>query len=159
VRVHYKGALTYAGNWDGYTQFPHWQKLDYVGVDAYFPLSEATEPSVEELKAAWQTTKQLLFNYQDSVGLPILFTEYGYRSIEHCAQRPWESNASGTLNFKAQANAYQALYEVFWQEPWFAGGFLWKWHSPHAEAGGESNNRFTPQNKPAEVVVKDWYGR
>jgi hypothetical protein len=59
----------------------------------------------------------------------------------------------------AQATAYRALFETFWNEPWFAGGFLWKWFDSHAERGGPDNTRFTPQNKPAEEVIREWYGR
>jgi hypothetical protein len=29
-------------------------ELDYIGIDAYFPLSDATTPSVLELNDAWQ---------------------------------------------------------------------------------------------------------
>ncbi len=159
VRVHYKGALTYAGNWDGYTRFPHWQKLDYIGIDAYFPLSDEEVPTVEVLQSGWQETKQKIFSHQQALHKPVLFTEYGYRSVEYCTRTPWESGRGGRLNMEAQVNAYQALYETFWQEPWFAGGFLWKWHSPHTEAGGLTNDRFTPQNKPAEAIVKQWYAR
>ena len=48
VRVHYHGEITYAGNWDSYKTFPHWVKLDFIGIDAYFPVSDSETPTVDE---------------------------------------------------------------------------------------------------------------
>jgi hypothetical protein len=48
------GKLTYAANWDDFDKVPFWNELDYIGIDAYFPLSNATTPSVLELNDAWQ---------------------------------------------------------------------------------------------------------
>ena len=39
----------------------------------------------------------------------------------------------------------------------FAGGFIWKWFHNHSEVGGMQNNRFTPQNKPVEKLIKEHY--
>jgi len=57
----------------------------------------------------------------------------------------------------AQANCYEALFQKFWEEEWFQGGFLWKWHMINENAGGESCKKFTPQNKIALSVVSSWY--
>ncbi|MEN8835030.1 MAG: glycoside hydrolase, partial [Polaribacter sp.] len=89
---------------------------------------------------------------------PILFTEFGYRSIDYTAKKPWEySRQQGNVNLKAQQNALQALYNQFWTEEWFAGGFLWKWFHNQEQVGGLKNNRFTPQNKPAEELIRQLY--
>jgi hypothetical protein len=58
----------------------------------------------------------------------------------------------------AQTNSYQALYSSVWNENWMAGGFLWKWFGNDHEAGGMNDVNFTPQNKPAEEVIRMWYG-
>ncbi len=159
VRMVYSGELTYAGNWDSYKDFPHWAKLDYIGVDAYFPLSDAQTPTVAQLRNGWQGPKAEILALQKAYNKPVIFTEYGYRSIDYCAKTPWESGASDHVNLQSQKNGYQAFYEEFWGEPWFAGAFLWKWHPEHATAGGLNNNRFTPQNKPVEATIKEWYGK
>lgn len=159
VRVQYSGKLTYAGNWDAYAGFPHWHKLDYIGIDAYFPISEAQTPTVAQIMAGWQSTKAEIKKVQRRYNKPVLFTEYGYRSMDYCAKAPWESGRQASRNQQAQLNAYEGFYKSMWQESWFAGGFLWKWHSPHEKAGGANNNRFTPQNKSAEAIVKKWYGK
>ena len=55
------------------------------------------------------------------------------------------------------ANLLTALYEEVWNENWFAGGYIWKWFIEHDRAGGEDNDRFTPQNKPAGLVIQYYY--
>jgi hypothetical protein len=55
-------------------------------------------------------------------------------------------------------NGLQAIHNQFWKEEWFAGGFIWKWFHRHEKVGGEKNNRFTPQNKPAEELIRKLYG-
>ncbi|WP_062054455.1 glycoside hydrolase family 113 [Aquimarina longa] len=158
IRSVYKGQLTYAENWDQYTKVPFWDQLDYIGIDAYFPISERKTPTVEELKKGWKKYKKAIIALQSELKKPILFTEYGYRSIHFTAKEPWDSsNVTENIDLLAQHNALTALYEEFWDEPWFAGGFLWKWYHNHDEVGGETDNRFTIQNKPSEKLIKTFY--
>jgi GTA TIM-barrel-like domain len=157
VRKIYKGKLTYAANWNEYEKFPYWKKLDYIGIDAYFPLSDAEEPGVEELVKGWDKAFTAIKNFQSVQKIPVLFTEYGYRSVNNCAKEPWVADRKGTVNLNVQQNAYEALYRRFAPENWFAGGFIWKWHARDERAGGENNNDFTPQHKPVETVIKKWH--
>lgn len=158
VRVHYSGELTYAGNWDSYQAFPFWNKLDYIGIDAYFPIDEGETPSVTDCVLGWQSHYNSISDHQKQIKKPVVFTEYGYRSVNNTAKEPWHSGSGGTVNEQAQKNAYEALYQVFWDEEWFDGGFLWKWFPDHINSGGKDNNRFTPQNKTAEVLIRAKYG-
>jgi hypothetical protein len=45
--------LTYAANWDKYDQVSFWDELDFIGIQAYFPLTDQTNPSAEEIKKGW----------------------------------------------------------------------------------------------------------
>jgi hypothetical protein len=158
IRRIYKGKLTYAENWDAYFQVPFWQQLDYIGVDAYFPLCKTKTPSVNELINNWKETAAELSNYSQKLNRSILFTEYGYRSMDACAAQPWDSDSNGSINMEAQQNAYEALFQTFHHAKWFAGGFLWKWHN-HGAAGGMQNNDYTPQNKPVLQTLIKWYAK
>ncbi|WP_420603981.1 glycoside hydrolase family 113 [Flagellimonas sp.] len=158
VRNVYHGKLTYAANWDEYTRVPFWTKLDYVGVDAYFPLSAERHPTMEQLKDGWQPWKTKLENLSGQYDRPILFTEFGYRSMDYTAKKPWLVDQNQMdVNLDAQADATLAVFEEFWKEDWFSGGFVWKWFIHHNNSGGSSDNRFTPQNKPAENVIQNFY--
>jgi len=159
IKEIYKGKLTYAANWDEYSRTPFWKDLDYIGIDAYFPLSEERTPSIEELRIGWQPHKEKIASLAATVQKPVLFTEYGYRSTDFAAKRPWmvDRDSNMAVNFDAQCNATQALYDEFWREDWFAGGFIWKWFIDHENAGGKKDNRFTPQNKPVEDIISSQY--
>ncbi|MEE9362647.1 MAG: glycoside hydrolase [Cellulophaga sp.] len=158
IKSVYKGKLTYAANWDEFKRTHFWEDIDYIGVDAYFPLSQEKTPTIEELKIGWQKHKKVLLALSIAKNKPILFTEYGYRSTDYTARKPWlvERNNS-PANLLAQSNATAAIIEEFWKEEWFAGGYVWKWFVNHEKSGGKENNRFTPQNKPAQDVLKRFY--
>lgn len=160
IKQVYTGKLTYAANWNAFERVSFWNALDFIGIDAYFPLSDSKTPSITECKKAWKKHKLAILDVFNIYNKPILFTEFGYRSVDYCAKEPWNSDRSmKNTNLQAQANATQALFDMFWKESWFAGGFIWKWHHDHMEAGGAANNRFTPQNKPAEAILKKQYGQ
>lgn len=159
-RQNFKGKLTYAANWDNYQEVKCWDVLDYIGIDAYFPVSDEKTPTLEKLAAQWKQPRESLMKLSAKFGKPVLFTEYGYRSADHAASKHWELNEEVMpVNLAAQQNAYEALFRSFWNEPWFAGGFLWKWYPNHLSAGGEDNNDYTPQNKPAQQVIRRWYSQ
>lgn len=161
VRAVYHGQITYAANWDNYQNVTFWQDLDFIGIDAYFPVSQNETPSVREMKKSWQKEKEQLMAFSEKYGKPIVFTEYGYRSIDKTAGNQWElvhhRRYEGLPNFEAQENAYKALFESFWEEPWFYGGFLWKWYPYDQDKIDPDNSDYTPQKKPVEKVIKEWY--
>ena len=159
VRNVYKGKLTYAANWDEYTRTPFWKQLDFIGVDAYFPLNEEKFPTLLQMQEAWKKWKVKLQEVSKKENKDILFTEFGYRSMDYTAKKPWLVDRNEmAVNLKAQADATRAIFETFWKENWFAGGFVWKWFIHHDTSGGIKDNRFTPQNKPAENVIRNFYG-
>lgn len=157
VRAVYSGPLVYAANWDEYPRVAFWDLLDYVGIDAYFPLSSARTPAVEELLAAWGPWRATLGAWQGRIGKPVLFTEVGYRSVDHAAKEPWNWEIRGSYNPEAQANALAAVLQAFQGQPWFAGVFFWNW-LPNPYAGGPGDTDYTPQNKPAEQVLARFFG-
>jgi hypothetical protein len=158
VKSIYPGKLTYAANWDEYKRIPFWESLDFIGVDAYFPISDSRTPTVSEARAGWQPWKQELKSISEKYNRPILFTEYGYRSAVYAGKEPWDSARDDrSVSLEAQSQLLTALYEEFWEEPWMAGGFLWKWFLEHDEVGGSDHTLFTPQNKPAETVVRAFF--
>ncbi len=158
IREVYDGKLTYAANWDEFKRVPFWGQLDFVGLDAYFPLSDKKSPSIKELEEGWQPHKNEILRIQKKYQKPILFTEFGYRSVDFNAKEPWNYDRnSGEVNLQAQVNGLKAIHNQFWKEEWFAGGFLWKWFYKHDKVGGKKNNMFTPQNKPAEEIIRKLY--
>ncbi len=157
ARQGYSGKLTIASNWDNYENIAFWDRLDFIGVDAYFPLSQEVDPALEKLWELWHPICKRLEKFATKAQKPVLFTEYGYRSLDQCTWNTWEKDHNHRdlpVNLQAQATALQALYQCFWPKPWFAGGFLWEYQANHDRAGGPEDKSYTPQNKPAEEIVR-----
>lgn len=157
VKSVYKGKITYSANWDNYQNIPFWNNMDYMGINSYFPLSDKQTPTLDELLIGWEEHYVAIKEFREDYDIPVIFTEYGYKSIDFPAMEPWNPDNSGDVNLEAQKTAYEAIYNKFWGEEWFAGGFLWKWYDFHESAGGAGNKNYTPQNKPAEEIIRNTY--
>ena len=160
VRGVYHGQLTYAAHFDGEAErITFWDALDYIGINAYFPLTEDTAPDAAALAQAWQPLVEALRAFGDRWQRPILFTEIGYRATADAARRPglWETDAP--LSAMTQARAYDAVFDALGDAPWFRGMYWWKWESDDARAGGLNDPSFSPQHKPAEFSIRTRYGQ
>ncbi len=165
IRDAYHGKLTYAANW--YKEFEEivfWSELDFIAIHAYFPLAEKNYPSIDELKNGWQPHVAAIEKIQKLYRKSVLFTEIGYRSIPGCATKPWEwpehgNQSAGDTGLQEQANAYEAFFQTFWNRDWFGGAYIWKWYPAPNSSSRRSDGDFTPQNKPAEAVMKKRYGQ
>jgi len=158
IRTLYKGQLTYAENWDCFDDVPFWAELDYVGIDGYFPLSKERSPELADLKKGWAKHLKKMNQVSSKNQKAILFTEYGFRSCDYSTEKPWQIDYSLPDNEGLQARAYQSLFEEVWKQPWFAGGFVWKWF-PFKEPEKESRDKFCPQHKEAEEILTQFYGK
>ncbi len=162
IRSRYAGLITYAANWDEYHELKFWPKLDYIGIDAYFPLSDKTTPEMEDLMFPLEQVLTTIENFSKLHKKKILFTEYGYLSVDGCAGKTWELESNlQSLNYNptAQANAIQTLLECCSKKGFWAGGFIWKWYpETHTMRRGLEKDH-TPQGKLAEVVLKNCYGK
>lgn len=171
VRKVYSGQLTYAANWDSYDKIEFWDELDFIGIDAYFPLSDEMSPSVDSLVQAWQPYKQQIENLSNRFNKPVLFTEWGYESEHYAGQRPWESSgrefANGRpenddhINLQIQADLYEATFRTFWNEPWFRGVIVWRW-DPYIKSSTRTFVRtynYTPKDKPAQDILQNWFNK
>jgi hypothetical protein len=156
IRRVYSGELIYAANWDEYRNIRFWDRLDYVGINAYFPLAKNSNSEYEEIRASWDEWADEIQAWQDEISKPIIFTEIGYRSCGTAAIRPWESISGKGVNLGLQADCYRAALSILYYRSWCRGLYWWYWEtSPYA--GGKTNRDFTPQHKPAESVLSSWY--
>lgn len=157
IKEIYTGKITYAENWDTYKNVPFLNQLDYIGIDAYFPLTSEKTPTIKALSKAWRPIKNEIELLSKKYNKQILFTEYGYQSKDYSAQEPWIHNRQNTVNLDAQNNALAVILAQFWKKNWFAGGFLWKWYDNHSESGGKLDTDYTIQNKPSEKILFKFY--
>ncbi len=180
--------VTYAADWSEYHHTdggwyhldPLWSSssIDMIGIDAYFPLSDAvqTDYDVDALRAGWTSGEGYDFYYTDDArttkaslsapyawkniswwwnnhhvnpdstttswtpaSKPIWFTEYGYPSVDGCANEPnvFIDNTStssayprfsrGRVDFMAQRTAIAATEAEWDGSSMIVNKFLWAW--------------------------------
>ena len=97
LRSRYDGPLTYSANWGsignnvgGYTNVPWWNQLDYIGIDAYFPLSNVNNPSPAQLADNATAIADGIESWHSAnhPNKQVLFTEIGYRSLDGASRAP-----------------------------------------------------------------------
>jgi hypothetical protein len=157
VRGGFNGELVYASNWDEPAR-DWWAELDYIGVDAYFPLETASDtPSVEDLKVAWQPHVEELENLYRQYGRPLILTEIGYRSVQGAHANPAQWQQGAPFDQTEQKALYRAALETFWEKDWLAGTYWWNWLT-NPNQGGPGDTDYTPHGKLAEAVLIRYYG-
>lgn len=167
VRSRYNGKLTYSANFSplgvnvgGYQNVPWWNQLDYIGIDAYFPVATQNNTTLAGLTAAWQNQASAIETWRSTSNLTnkqVLFTEVGYQSADGSAKTPWDVGSTPIIDLQEQADAYHALLSVMTTKTWWDGAFWWNWET-NPYAGGSSDAGFTPQNKPAQAILQQYYG-
>jgi hypothetical protein len=159
VRRVYHGPITYAAHWDReIAGIAFWDALDFIGINAYAPLSSPGQTDAEStaMRRRAAATGAQLESLARRWRRPVLFTEIGYASVPGCAVEPWSE--SGTVDVAAQAAAYGAALSAYARAPWLRGMFWWKWHSNGAGGGGLDPS-FTPMGKPAADTLRTWFTR
>ena len=159
VRRVYSGILTDAANWGYLNQTggevfnkTWWDAVDVIGVDAYWPIAGST---AGEMLASWQPILRRLKALSDAVRRPIVFTEIGY-CARNCSR---EAPAPSASDLQWQADHYEAALRAVGSGgsgSWLRGLFFWAWNTD--PEGSTSRGCITPQHKPAEGVLRRFFG-
>src|SRR2546421_4671201 len=88
VRQLYSGELTYSANWTAPSP-AFGSALDFLGVDAFFPLDAPSGASQAQLLRAWQAKLSLIEQAAKAAGKPVVVTEIGTTSENDSFQHPW----------------------------------------------------------------------
>ena len=160
VRTHYSGPITYAANWGDERNITWWNDVNYIGIDAYYPLTTIDNPTPAKLVTAWTSRANSIGSWRstDWPDMNVMFTEVGYCSYAGTNIAPWNGpSSSSVLDINEQNNCYMALLSVCRNYSWWKGAFWWNWETD-PNAGGLDNNDYTPQNKPASTVtLREYY--
>jgi VCBS repeat-containing protein len=142
VRAVFTGKLTYSANWSTASQVTFWNKLDYVALDGYVPLSNvvpttaAGNPTLASLIAGWNTPSSVKIAYsggttvsqqlgglsaidafdklaQQSIDKQFIFSELGYQNDTGAATDPTGGSATGVADPTLQAELYQAFFDAW----------------------------------------------
>lgn len=159
VREIYSGQLTYAANWSSeFENISFWDDLDFIGIQAYFPLVKNENPTVAEISEGWSKHIPIIETIHNKFDRKVIFTEMGYKSTADSAIEPWQwienfSEDKVKLSYETQANCYEAFFNTIWPKDWFAGVHIWQLRSDYKEVNTYSDRDFTPQFKLAEDII------
>jgi uncharacterized protein (TIGR03437 family) len=160
----YHGALTYAANatsaGDEFTSVSFWDRLDLIGLDGYFALTNQNDPTLAQLVAAWRGNLNRLdlvatvTNFYNAHQKSIIFTEIGYKSSAGANTEPWNSGHLGAYDPTEQRNCMDAAFTVWSQwSSWMKGFFWWAWPVPVPSA---TDTDYNPRGKPAADLLRAW---
>ena len=159
VRQIYHGPIVYAANWwQEFEQIEFWDELDYIGLNCYYPLSKDDKVTLEKLKTGVEKFLPAIERVARRYRKPLIMTEVGFTSTEQNWKHPHERRRGAPVSLDDQALCYRAIFESFWDKKWFAGFYWWKWPT-YLDYGGQDHSGFTPNGKPAEKVVAEWYSK
>ncbi|NMB92263.1 MAG: hypothetical protein GYA31_01380, partial [Parcubacteria group bacterium] len=150
VKEIYHGQLIVKLNcWYRYSQFQDllnidwFHKLDYLGIAAYFDLTNKMNPTETELRNAWFNNRQEL-NLVKEIRIlsetyqkPIIFSEIGYRNVDGSNIEPWNADVkpprwppglgTGIKDDAESVLCTKVLFETFSQYDWWQGTFWFCW--------------------------------
>jgi hypothetical protein len=158
VRRVYPGLLTYSANWDDVEDTLIFGALDFVGINAFYPLAEKDGASRLELEAGGRRVAAKIAAFARTMERPVILTEIGYTTRADPAVRPWEWPDEMTevrVDQKAQADAYRAIIAPFLDARWCAGFFVWRYYADPDDVSQEAEYGFSPRGKLAELVLRD----
>jgi len=118
TRKHFKGKLLYAANFDNFHEVDFWHELDFIGINAYFPLrdyngTKDSENLYEILLSGWDQVFQEIEQFRRDNNLnrkKVIFTELGYTYKNNSTIEPWNSRGFSLIENEFSRNL------LIWQD-------------------------------------------
>lgn len=166
VREVFPGYVTYAANWhEEFDRIDFWPELDYVGVDAFWPLVDGPDAVLDAsaCDARMGSIRDALAAVSERSGRPVVLTEIGYKSARGALWQPWEWEGA-EVDLEVQRTAWDCIARVLGSAvpadrtsaAWLEGLYAWNWHTD-PRLGGPLDTDFTLRNKPAEDILGAWF--
>lgn len=152
-----KGKLGYSANWDHYDPVKFWDKLDFIGMTSYYTLADKKSPSVDEIVKKWEPIRDDILKWREKTGKPLILTEVGWCSQEGAAMAPWnyyQNQNASEAGLEEQRRLYEAFIKAWGKSDGLLGVMWWEWTQGD---GGPGDFSYTPKNKPAEQVMRQWF--
>jgi hypothetical protein len=162
VRAAYHGPLTYSANWDEADGVLFWDQLDWIGVNAFYPLAKT--PAASDVLYAEGAARALaeLGELAREADKPVVLVEIGYTTRPNAAVEPWlwpDGMRDVVVDEHEQARALATLSDAAAQQPWVLGFFVWRYYANLDDVSQEAAWGFSPHAKAAERVLDDRFGQ
>lgn len=153
VKAVYPGHLTYSFDWGSPYKIGFADKLDFLAVDAYFPLKVNDDASVNDMEKAWDPWIAKLVSALAPYRKPVVITEVGIRSVRGAQRKPgeWEQKEQETPALELQRRYYRATCTSL--SPVASGIYWWAMDLENPPEEPERDLRFNPTAKPAEAEI------
>jgi glycosyl hydrolase family 113 len=153
VRSVFTGSVTYAANYNAPT-IGFATALDFVSVDAFFPLAAPVGATTDQLVRAWQAWIPTLAQMQRVTGKPVVLSELGVTSEAGSYRTPYVWHHFSGLSLQAQAAYYEASCSALKSQ---VAGIYWWEYDLNPPASPLTDPGFDPFGKPAEAQVRDCF--
>ncbi|WAA09076.1 glycoside hydrolase family 113 [Fervidibacillus albus] len=149
----YHGKLIYSFNWDtvdDISTIEFVSDLDYIGVDAYFPLDLPNEASSVDIEKEWKKWTRKVRNLLQNE--KIVITEAGVIPVAGAYRTPWKGEIPGEkVDWTVQGNYYEGTFYA-WQE-WISGLYWW-----NVSLNGSPNAiDYSPLGSPTEKIIQNLF--
>ena len=139
----------------------HWFKeLDSLGSSFYSPLADGPGASLDSMVERIRPTVEFYREVASLFGKPFYFAECGCCSTAGATMKPHGWDNPGGYDGSEQANYLEAVLRAFWDEPWWAGLYWWKWEEqndrPWLRSDPRGDKGFPIWNKPASGIFRQW---
>lgn len=149
----YRGQLTYSANWAIWYPSFGWA-LDFLSVDAFFPLAVPINATQQQLAAAWGPWIARANGFGYSFGKPVVFTELGTTSEVGSFQQPWLWSHNTGISMEAQRLYYAGACQAMKGR---IGGMYWWEYLLDPVPSPTTDPSFDPQGKPADAEIGRCY--
>jgi hypothetical protein len=154
VRGVYSGLLTYsASSKNEFKKSGFWSKLDYIGLIADFEYKNHHKLSSTDLDFEMKEFIRKA-EYMAKVWKKPVFVS---RAFSHSAKDISKENKVTKLSHSSQATFYRTLLSAVSNHEKIVGIFWGDWVADH-NFGGEKDGSLSPQLKPSELVLREFFG-
>jgi hypothetical protein len=162
VRRVFHGPLTYSANWDEVDSVLFWDQLDWIGVNAFYPLARENDaPQATYVRSAEQALGEL-GSLAAELERPIVLVEIGYTTRANAAVEPWlwpDDMQDVVVDEHEQARALAAIAEAAARRSDVLGFFVWRYYANLNDVSQEAAWGFSPHGKQAEHVLRRVFER
>jgi hypothetical protein len=158
VRAAFPGQLTYSANWDEAEDVLFWDQLDFVGINAFYPLADHADASYATYADGAARAVERALALGRLVAKPIVFVEIGYTTRRDAAVKPWlwpDDMHDVAIDEWEQARALSALMGAAITQPAFRGLFVWRYYANLDDVSQEASWGFSPHGKLAEPLLSN----
>jgi hypothetical protein len=156
IREQFHGSLTYSSNWDEVEDVLFWDQLDWIGINAFYPLASAHDAPFAEYEARARDVMKKLAETSALHQMPVVLMEIGYTTRANAAVEPWlwpDDMQNVIIDEHEQARALYAIGRAAADEPSVRGFFVWRYYANLDDVSQEAIWGFSPHGKLAEPVL------